>query len=508
MQAEAPQRIADGVVEPAQSRAQRRHGIADLRRHTASGMLVTSAYQIGLVGISALRGLVVAAFLTQSDYGLWGIIGLTLWTALGFKTAFGANDKYVQQSDADQEQAFQRAFTVELIFTAVLVPVAAVIVALFAWLTGHSAVLAPGFVLLLLLPSTALQFPIAAFYRRMNYRKQRTLQAVEPLLGAVTMITLAVLGAGYWSFVVGAVLGSWAGAIVALRASPYRLAIRYDRGTLHSYVRFSLPLLVAVVSTLALFQVIILVGAGPLGLAGVGAFTLVGNLVQFTDQADSIVTDTLYPAVCAVSDRIDLLSEAFVKSNRLSLMWAVPFGVGMTLFGADLIRFGLGSRWLAALPLLQIMGIVTAVHHVGYNWSAFVRSRGVTAPIAIAGAAVCLTVIAAGVPLMYADGLVGLGIAFALGEAVALLIRGYIMAHFFHGVHVMKHLLRGFAPTLVAVVPVLGLRALYGTERSPAAAIAVFAAYVLTTIAATAMFEWPLLSEAGGYLVRRRPQLA
>jgi O-antigen/teichoic acid export membrane protein len=505
---EAPQRTADAASEPAQSRAERRRGITDLRRHTASGMIITSAFQIGLVGISALRGLVVAAFLTSSDYGLWGIIGLTLWTALGFKTVFGANDKYVQQSDSDQERAFQRAFTIELIFATAIAPVAAAIVVLFAQLTGHSAVLAPGFVLLLLLPSTALQFPIAAFYRRMNYRRQRALQAIEPVVGAIAMIALAVLGAGYWSFVLGAVLGSWAGALAALRASPYRLALRYDRGTLRSYLRFSMPLLIAGVSTLALFQVIILVGAGPLGLAGIGAFTLVGNLVQFTDQADGIVTDTLYPAVCAVSDRIELLSEAFVKSNRLSLMWAVPFGVGMTLFGSDLIRFGLGNHWLAALPLLQIMGIVTAVHHVGYNWSAFVRARGVTTPIAIAGVVVSLAVIAAGVPLMYADGLVGLGIAFALGEAVALLIRGYIMTRFFRGVRVLPHLLRGFAPTVVAAVPVLILRSLDGTERSAGVAIAVFAIYLLATIAATAMLEWPLLSEARGYLVRRRPQLA
>ena len=182
-------------------------------------MIVTSAFQIGLVGISALRGLVVAAFLTQADYGLWGIIGLTLWTVLGFKTVFGANDKYVQQSDADQEQAFQRAFTVELIFTAVLAPVAAAVVVLFSWLTGHSAVLAPGFVLLLLLPSTALQFPIATFYRRMNYRKQRTLQAVEPLVGAITMVALAILGAGYWSF-------SWAPCWARGRARSPRCAPR------------------------------------------------------------------------------------------------------------------------------------------------------------------------------------------------------------------------------------------------------------------------------------------
>jgi O-antigen/teichoic acid export membrane protein len=472
-------------------------------------MLVTSAFQILLVAVSALRGLIVAAFLTRADYGVWGIVGLTLWTALGFKTVFGAGEKYVQQSEADQERAFQRAFTVELIFASVLLPLSAAVVVLFAWLTGHPAVLAPGFALLALIPSAALQFPIATYYRRMDYRRQRTLQAIEPALGAVVMIGLAVAGAGYWSFVGGALAGSWAAALAAVRACPYRIALRYDRNTLRSYLRFSGPLALAGLSTLVLFQVIVLVGAGPLGLAGLGAFTLVGNLVQFTDQADSIVTDTLYPAICAVSDRVEVLSEAFVKSNRLSLMWAVPFGVGMALFGPDLLRFGLGHRWVAAAGLLQIMGIVTAVHHVGYNWSAFVRARGITWPMAVAGALVSLTVIAAGVPLMYADGLIGLGIAFAIGEVVSLLFRGYMMVRFFAAVSIVPQLWRGFAPTLLAATPLLAWRALYGPEHTALAAIAAFAIYLLATVVATTALERPLLHEAFGYLLRRRrPQLA
>ena len=40
------------------------------------------------------------------------------------------------------------------------------------------------------------------------------------------------------------------------------------------------------------------------------------------------MTNTLYPAICAVRDRKDVLFEAFVKSNRLALMWALPFGFG------------------------------------------------------------------------------------------------------------------------------------------------------------------------------------
>src|SRR6202035_59275 len=214
----------------------RRRGIASLRRHSARGMIVNSVFDIALVGTSALRGLVVAVFLTRSDYGLWGIIGLALWTALGFKSVFGANDKYIQQSDENQEDAFQRAFTVELIFAGVLIPFAGAVVVLLVWLSGRSAALAPGLALLLLIPATALQFPIATFYRRMDYRRQRSLQAIDPVVGTTVMITVAALGGGYWCFVAGSLAGAWASAVVALKASPYGLGLRYHRGTLHTYL--------------------------------------------------------------------------------------------------------------------------------------------------------------------------------------------------------------------------------------------------------------------------------
>lgn len=495
------------AAAPDAGRDDRLRGIANLRHHVAKGMLITSAFQLSLVGLSALRGLLVAAFMTSSDYGVWGLIGLTLWTALALKTQFGANDKYVQQADENQEHAFQRAFTVEVIFVAATIPVAAGIVGLTAIVTGKSAVIAPGLALLLLLPSAALQFPMATFYRRLDFRRLRKLQAIEPTVGFVVTLVLAVLGAGYWSFVAGAIAGAWTGSIVALRVSPYRLSLRYERGTLRTYVGFSAPLLIAALAVLALFQIIYLVGAGPLGLAGLGVFTLVGNLVQFTDQADDIITETLYPAVCAVRDRIELLSEVFVKSNRLSLMWAVPFGVGLSLFAGDLVRFGLGSRWLAAVPVLQIMGVVTAVHHVGYNWSAFVKARGITWPMAVQAVIVTTAVIGAGIPLMYSDRVVGLAYAFAIGEAVALVTRSVVLARFFNGFQILPHLLRAFVPTVLAAVPVLCLRRLGGPEHSVATALAVLALYVALTVVATVALERPLLGEALGYM-RRKAQPA
>lgn len=491
----------EGVaMSPGDDRLQ---GITNLRHHLARGMLTNGVFEVGVVALTAVRGLAVAAFVSSYDYGIWGLIGLTLFTALGLKTQAGAGEKYIQQSEADQERAFQRALTVELIFTACATPVAGVIVIAVAFATGKHQVLAPGLVLLALMPAVVMQFPLATLYRQMKFRQQRILLSIDPVVSTAVTLALAVAGAGYWSFVIGTLAGAWTLGIVAVRTTPYPLRLLYDRGTLREYVAFSAPLLVAAVCVLALFYVIYLLGTSAIGLAGVGAYTLVGNLVQFTDQADSIVTETMYPAVCAVSDRRELLSELFVKSNRLSLIWAVPFGVGMALFASDLVHFVLGAKWVPAIALLQIMGIVTAVHHVGYNWAAFVKARGTTWPVAVSGVFVTIAIIGAAVPLMYSDGLVGLGIAFAVGEVVAFTIRGVWVARFFTGVHILSQLVRGFAPTLIAGGAVLVVRALFGSEHGLGEAIAMFAMYVLCTIAATVTLERRLLTEAVSALMRR-----
>lgn len=498
------QATAAGEGPPAR-RPAARAPIADLRRRTARGVIVNGAYQVGLVLIGALKGLIAAVFLTRADYGVWGLLGLAMWTATGLKQQFGANDKYIQQSDEDQEQAFQRAFTVETIFAAAMVPMVLAVVVAFALLNHNWTVLAPGLVLLLLLPAAVLQFPLWTFYRSMDYRRQRSLQAVDPVGGAIVTVVLAVLGAGYWSLVIGLVAGSWAGGIVALRCSPHRIAWRYHGVTMRDYIGFSGPLLIAGLAALATFQVIYLVGGAPLGIAGLGAFTLVGNLVQYTDQADSIVTETLYPAICAARDRTVVLAEAFLKSNRLALMWAVPFGIGLALFASDLVHFVIGNRWSAAIPLLRIMGVVTAVHHVGFNWYAFFKARARTSAFAIVAVINAAIVIGAGIPLMYAYHLVGIGYAFALAEAVGVGVRGVLLARFFGAFRILPHLLRAFAPTVPAVGVVVALRATGAGGRNLPEAAGMFALYVVVTVVATATFERPLLSEAVGYLLRRRP---
>jgi O-antigen/teichoic acid export membrane protein len=473
-------------------------GTGSLRRHTARGTIVNAAYFVGLYSLGLLKGFVVAAFLTRADYGIWGILVIGLGTFLWLKQV-GIGDKYVQQDEEDQEVAFQKAFTLELAFSGLFLLVLLAAVPLLALVYGAPELLAPGFVACLTVAGGALQTPFWILYRRMDFVRQRSLQAVDPVVGFVVTIALAIAGAGYWALVLGVVAGSLSGAAVALRTSRYKVRLRWQRGALRTYASFSWPLFVAGASSMVIAQSSILVGTKSLGLAAVGGIALASSISEYTNKVDQVVTQTLYPAICAVKDRTDLLFESFVKSNRLALMWGMPFGIGIALFASDLVTYGIGERWRPAAGIIAAFGVVAALGHIAFNWDAFFRARAETRPIAVWSFTTMLAFVTFAIPLMLWKGLNGFAVGMGIMAFVSLLVRALYLTRLFSGLQMLRHAARAIAPTVPAVAAVLGVRALAG-DGSLAIAVGQLALYVVVTVLGTWAFERPLLREVLGYL--------
>jgi O-antigen/teichoic acid export membrane protein len=477
-----------------------------LRVRAARGTMVTAAFEAGLHALSFLKGFVIAAFLTTSEYGVWGILVITIGTLTWLKQ-IGVSEKFVQQDEDDQEAAFQKAFTFDLASNGALMALMLLLLPLFALLYDNWDLMAPGLLIIASLPAWSLRAPSWIYYRDMRFGRQRALDAIDPIVSFLVSIALAASGVGYWSLVIGLVAGAWAAAIGAVVASPYRLRWRWDGATAREYFSFSWPLFVASASALVIPQVSMLAGNALVGLAGVGAIALAASIATYTDRVDQIVTRALYPAICRVQDRIDVLFEAFVKSNRLTLMWGLPFGVGIALFAPDLVEFALGSQWEPAVGLIQAFGLVAAIDHIGFNWTAFYQARGQTRPLAVTAPIVALTFLAAAVPGMALWGLDGFAAGIAVMALVSLVVRGYYLRRLFRGFRMLPHALRAVTPTVPAVAAVLAVR-LLDFERTAGVAIGELALYLAVTAAATLFFERALLREAIGYLGGRAPAAA
>ena len=479
-----------------------------LRTHAARGTIVNTVFTVGLATLNLLRGLVVAAFLSPSDYGIWGILVIGLGT-LSWLKQVGLSEKYVQQEEADQEAAFQKAYTLELIANAILGVVLLAALPAAVAIYGEDKIVVPGLVCIAILPALVLQTPLWVYYRRMDFVRQRTLQAIDPAVGFVVAVALAIAGAGYWALVASMVAGAWANAIVVWRSSPYPLRWRWERATAREYFTFSWPLFMSGIGLLIMAQGTLIAASRSLGLAAVGALSIANAFSSYTHRVDEIITTTLYPAICAVKDRTAVLTETFVKSNRLTLMWGMPFGIGLALFAPDIVHFVIGNRWDFAIGVIRATGFVAAFAHIAFNWTAFHRALNRTRPIAVATWIGLASYAAIVIPLLLADGLRGYGYGIVAAGAVQLAVRGYYMQRLLRGFDPVRHALRATLPTIPAAGVVLLVRLAEPWHRSLGLAIAELVLYLVVTGVATWVLEQGLLREAVGYLRQRsRPPLA
>lgn len=475
----------------------------DLRGLAAKGIVINAVFLIALNALGFIRSFGVASFLSPEDYGLWGLLAVA-FTTLFKLIQVGVDDKYIQQDAEDQVAAFEEAFTLQCMLCGAFVLLIAAAMPLYALAYDDWNVLLPGYLLALAIPPIALQTPLWTYYRNMDFLTQRKLGIFDPIVGFVVTLGLAALGFGYWSLVIGVVAGAWASAIVAVRASPYKLRWRFNRETMRSYWGFSGPLFYSALVIIVIAQVPVLVGKHAVGLLGVGAMAVSNNISQYASRVDDIVTNTLYPAVCAVKDRRDLLLETFTKSNRLAMLWATPVGAGIALFGPDIVHYLLGEKWHFAIFAIQVVGVTAAINQIGFNWSAFYRARGETRPMATSATITCVGVLAFAIPLLITHGVNG----YVLGMGVAVLMllgtRVYYLGRLFPLRAIWENTVRGVLPAVPGILAVVGIRlALWGGSRTTAQVALEMAVFGLLVAAVTIWSERKLLREFRGYLSGR-----
>ena len=475
---------------------------SELRSRAARGAIVNGAFLLGVEALGLVQAVLVARLLDAPEVGTYGIVSVTVMTLLSLKQ-IGIDEAYVQQDQPNQTLAFQQAFTLDLTLSASFAALTAAAAPLIGLIYGDSS-LVPLMLALALLPVLfALQAPAWVFLRRMDFIRQRSLQAIVPAVTLIATVGLILSGLNTWALVLGALAGNLAAAALAAIVSPYPLRLKFERATARRYLHFSAPIFLAAVCGLLIRQGQTIAFEWKLGLTGAGYLTLAVTLTRYADRADQLITQTIYPAICAISNRPERMAEVFEKSNRVTAMWALPFGAGLALFSEDLVTHVLGSKWLPAVALIQLVGVSTAVYQLGFNWTAFHRAVGRTRPQTVYAVTGLITFMAAPLPLLLTYGAEGFGWGLFAVNIVAGTLRWIYMKQLLPAVRIARFVCRAVVPPVVACAPVLVLRAANGGARSLTESAAQLAMFVGVFVAMTFALERPLLVEVVGHLRRR-----
>ena len=129
-------------------------------------------------------------FLTTADYGSGGSIFFAV-TGVGWLKQIGIADKYIQQSDPDQERAYQKAFTLELASRS---PSSHWSPRFSRCTPSYTAspTSVPGLLLATIVPDQRLPHADLDRLRRMRFLRQRVLIAIDPLVAFAVTIVLGV----------------------------------------------------------------------------------------------------------------------------------------------------------------------------------------------------------------------------------------------------------------------------------------------------------------------------
>jgi O-antigen/teichoic acid export membrane protein len=470
---------------------------SELRRRTARGAVINGLFLAGAEGLVLVQGLVVTVLLGPQAIGLYGIVTTTAMTIVSLKQV-GIDEAYVQQDEQGQEEEFQRAFTLQLVFAAVLSLVIAASAPAIAAIYGDDRLLPLTLAVAYLPVSFALQAPTWIFFRRMDFVRQRMLQAVVPVVTfAVTVPLAAWSDLGVWSLVIGPFVGNVAGIAAANSVSPYRLRLRFDPIARRRYLRFSWPILVNALALLVIQQGQVLAFALHDGLAAAGYITVAATLTRYADRADMIVANTIYPAICAVQGRLATLEELFVKSSRLTMMWAIPFCAGFILFAPDLVQFILGDKWIPATILLQGLAAAALIQQIGWNWFSFYRATGNSRPQAVESLVMVGAFGGLAIPGLLAWGSAGFVWGRIAGAVGTLFVRRHYVRKLLPHVELITLGLRGLVPVAAGAAAAYAFRlALWGGDRALWQAAVEILLFLGGTALVTWMMERPLIREA------------
>jgi O-antigen/teichoic acid export membrane protein len=190
------------------------------------------------------------------------------------------------------------------------------------------------------------------------------------------------------------------------------------------------------------------------GAAALGIYTISYEISSLpSTELVAPINRVMFPGFSKMRD-VDQISQAFLKLFGLVMLTILPIGIGIAAVADPLVATVLGEKWLAAIPVIQLLAIHGAIGATqgnnGVVWLALGHPR-VTTVVAVLFLVVLF-------PALYffmnAYGVIGVGLAYILAHIVTV---PYSMV-------VSKRMLNFSWPSFFGTVwrPTLAVVAMYG----------------------------------------------
>jgi O-antigen/teichoic acid export membrane protein len=315
-----------------------------------------------------LATIILARLLLPEDYGIVAMAASLIAVIELFGT-FGFDIPLIQHRDPDRRY-YDTAWTFNVIFgaaTAVILLLLAVPVANFyeePRLPAIVAVLAVGSFV-----QGLENIGVVNFRKEMQFRKEFSFMLSKKISGFLVAVPLAFILHNYWALIAGMLTSRCFGVAVSYFLHPYRPSL--SLAARKELFRFSKWLLL---NNIIFFgnnrSADFVVGklAGPQAL---GLYSVASELASLpTTELVAPINRAVFPGYAKTSSKLEDLRAAYLKVISIILILALPAATGIAATAELIIPVVLGDKWLAAIPLMQILAIYGAVIAIQTNIAA------------------------------------------------------------------------------------------------------------------------------------------
>ncbi|MGO9085969.1 MAG: lipopolysaccharide biosynthesis protein [Candidatus Sulfotelmatobacter sp.] len=202
--------------------------------------------------------------------------------------------------------------------------------------------------------------PGALLAKEMRFRLLSILGITTTLLGAISVLGLALLGFGYWAFILGNMFAALVRTVVILRFRPCKLA--WPRiSSIREPLRFGWHLSVSTIALNGYERMDNLVAARMLGQTALGLYGNAWELANVPlEKVASLVTTVIPSYLSAVQNDAAALRRYLYGLTEVVALAAFPACVGLGLVAREAVPLIFGHKWDGMIAPLAVLSYYAA----------------------------------------------------------------------------------------------------------------------------------------------------
>ena len=327
----------------------------NLKQKTITGVSWSFVEQILTRGVNFVIGIILARLLSPTDYGLVGMLGIFLAISQLFIDGGLASALIRQKSPSreDYSTVYIINLGLSLLFYALLFLIAPLVADFY-----DQPLLKPlmRVIALILVIGSISSIQGILLTIKVDFKTKSKISVISSLVSGVVGIVCAYKGMGVWAIVAQTLTSAAAASFLTLVFVRWMPKLLFSGESFKRLFSYSSKLLAASFISVVYDNVYPLVIGKKFTAADVGQYSRAG---QFPGIANDTIVGALnrvaFPILSQVQDDNQRLLQVYEKYIQLTCFVVFPLLMGLCGCARPLVQLLLTEKWLACVPLMQIL---------------------------------------------------------------------------------------------------------------------------------------------------------